>query len=66
MVDYNFGETDDYFLMDVSAQYEIRDGTTLHLWVHNLFDEEYIVSRHPIGPRPGRDRSIMIGLVYAF
>jgi len=51
--DARFGKTDAYFVMDVSAFYRIQDGVKLFAGVQNLFDERYISSRQPEGPRPG-------------
>ncbi len=65
-VDYNFGETDSFLIVDLSARYDMTDQISVSLNVHNLFDEEYLVSRHPIGPRPGRPRSLHLGLSYDF
>ncbi len=66
VVDYSFGETDSFVVVDLSARYDLTDRTSVSVNVHNLLDKEYIVSRHPIGPRPGRSRSVHVGLSYDF
>ncbi|MCE2391061.1 MAG: TonB-dependent receptor [Proteobacteria bacterium] len=63
-LDYNFGKTDDYGIVDLSARYAINERARISANLHNLFDEEYIVSRHPIGPRPGLSRQFRIGFDY--
>ena len=64
--DLTFGETDAYVVLDVSGRYRLTDRAALTLNVYNLADEEYIVSRHPIGPRPGRPRSALVGAELEF
>jgi Fe(3+) dicitrate transport protein len=65
-VDYSFGDTDSFFVVDLSARYDLNEQISISVNVHNLLDEEYIVSRHPIGPRPGRPRSLHVGVSYDF
>ena len=60
--DYRIGKTDSYGIVDLSASVELTDTLTLTGNIHNLFDKAYIVSRHPIGPRPGLPREFRIGL----
>lgn len=64
--DARFGETDRYFVVDVGASWELREGVTLVGGVQNLLDEEYLVSRHPHGPRPGKPRFAHIGLELSY
>ncbi len=63
--DSRFGETDSYFLLDLSAEVEIREGIKLIGGVQNVTDEEYIASRVPHGPRPGQPRFGYLGLELA-
>lgn len=64
--DYNFGETDEYFLLDLSGRIKVSENAALTFNIYNLLDEEYIVSRHPIGPRPGLERTILFGAEVGF
>jgi Fe(3+) dicitrate transport protein len=65
-VNYSYGKTDDYVVVDVSGYREIATGIKLIASVGNLLDEEFIGSRHPAGPRPGRPMTAMAGLEVAF
>ncbi|MDZ7842740.1 MAG: TonB-dependent receptor [Gammaproteobacteria bacterium] len=60
--DARFGKTDSYTVVDVSAHYNLNSNARLFGGVHNLLEEEYIVSRQPLGPRPGRDRTWFVGV----
>jgi Fe(3+) dicitrate transport protein len=60
--DARFGKTDRYFTADASAFYRIFDQVSLIGGVQNAFDDEYIVSRHPHGPRAGQPRFFYGGL----
>ena len=59
--DARFGKTDSYEIVDVSAYYEVKNGVQLFSGINNVFDEEYIVSRQPHGPRPGAPRLWYVG-----
>jgi len=58
--------TDQAWVFDLSAAYELTDSAEVFARVENLGDEEYIVSRRPSGARPGRPRSSFIGVRVAF
>lgn len=60
--DARFGKTDDYWVLDLSGQYQVQKGVRALAGVHNLLDEEYLVSRQPHGPRPGLPRFAYVGL----
>jgi Fe(3+) dicitrate transport protein len=60
--DSRFGKTDSYFVADVAAYYEVKEGVKLLGGVQNLFDKEYLVSRQPHGPRPGMPRFVYVGI----
>ncbi len=64
--DARVGETDSYFVADLSLRYQIKEQTTLFGGVRNLFDREYIASRHPHGPRPGLPRFFNAGIEVHF
>ena len=60
--DARFGKTDSFFVTDLSAFYRPREGVKVFAGVQNLFDETYIVSRQPHGPRPGLPRFVYAGV----
>lgn len=62
----NYGKTDDYFVVDVSTKYKLTDGINAFVNLHNITNQKYIVSRHPIGPRPGRPFAAAIGIETKF
>ena len=62
----NFGKTDAYLVIDISGKYKITDGLNAVINLHNITDEAYIVSRHPIGPRPGKPFSATLGIETRF
>lgn len=64
--DSRVGETDSYFVADLSLRYQIKEQTTIFGGVRNLFDREYIASRHPYGPRPGLPRFVNAGVEVYF
>jgi Fe(3+) dicitrate transport protein len=64
--DARFGMTDAYAIVDLSVHARLREELRLFAGAHNLFDEEYIVSRQPHGPRPGLPRSWFVGMEWAF
>ena len=60
--DARFGKTDSYVVVDLALHYQMRPEARLLAGVHNLFDEEYVASRHPHGPRPGQPLFAYVGL----
>lgn len=64
--DARFGKTDSYWLLDMSAHYEVRRGIKILAGVHNLLNEKYIASRQPHGPRPGAPRMAYAGFELNF
>lgn len=64
--DARFGKTDDFFLVDISAYYQLRKNMRLIGGVNNVFDEEYIASRQPHGPRPGQPLFAYVGAEIEF
>lgn len=59
--DARFGKTDSYEIVDLSAYYDVKTGVQIFGGINNVFDEEYIVSRQPHGPRPGAPRLWYVG-----
>lgn len=64
--DARFGKIDSFFTVDLSGYYELRDGVKVVGGVQNAFDEEYLSSRLPLGPRPGKPRTFYAGLEAQF
>ena len=64
--DARVGETSSYFITDLSLRYQLKEQTTIFGGIRNLFDREYIASRHPHGPRPGLPRFFNAGVEIYF
>ena len=64
--DARFGETDDYWVVDLSGYYQFTKETRLIAGIQNVFDEEYLVSRQPHGPRPGKPRLAYMSVQFDF
>jgi len=64
--DSRFGMTDSYATVDISAYYQFSEKVKLIAGIQNLFDEDYLASRHPHGPRSGRDRFAWGGVQFDF
>jgi Fe(3+) dicitrate transport protein len=62
----NFGKTDAHAVVDVSAFLRLNEKARLIGSVHNLFDEDYVVSLHPTGARPGRPLVALVGVEVNF
>ncbi len=60
------GKMDSFFVMDVTAWYELPVGVNLKLSAKNLLNERYIASRRPQGIRVGLPRIINVGLSYSY
>ena len=59
--DARFGMTDSYKIVDIAAYYDVKKDLQIFTGIQNLFEEEYIVSRQPHGPRPGAPRTWYVG-----
>ena len=66
VADSRVGATDSYFVADFSLRYQLRSGMMLFGGINNLFDREYVASRHPYGPRPGMPRFLNAGVEFRF
>ncbi|MEO0438103.1 MAG: TonB-dependent receptor [Pseudomonadota bacterium] len=51
-------------IVDLSADFALRNRLRLKMIVENLFDESIIVSRRPFGARPNLPRQFKLGLTY--
>ncbi len=60
------GELPQFFIMNVSAWYDMVQNLRINLCVKNLLDERYIASRRPQGIRVGLPRLFTAGLSYRF
>ncbi len=58
--------TDEYIVVDLSGEYQVHENAAIFGLIDNVFDEEYIVSRRPIGPRPGRPLTALAGVKLTF
>ncbi len=64
--DARVGAIDSYIVVDLSGRYHLSEQVLLRASIHNLFDETYMVARHPHGPRPGKPFSALVGLEASF
>lgn len=64
--DARFGKMDDYLIVDLSAHYAVRSDLEIFAKVTNLFEEEYVSSHIPHGPRTGAARLLSTGFTYKF
>jgi Fe(3+) dicitrate transport protein len=64
--DSRFGKIDDQFVVDASLGWRFNKNVRTFSSFKNIFDEKYMVSRQPLGPRPGMPFSMMAGLELNF
>jgi Fe(3+) dicitrate transport protein len=64
--DARFGKTDSYWLLDMGAHYQVKQGIRILAGVHNLLNEKYIASRQPHGPLPGMPRMAYAGFELSY
>jgi Fe(3+) dicitrate transport protein len=64
--DSRFGKNDAYFLLDLTATYDLTERWRLTAGAQNLLDRTYIASRLPHGPRPGHPRFLFAGIQASF
>ena len=57
---------EDYWLYDLSVNYDFSERATLFGGIDNLFDEEYLSTAFGTGLYPGEGRKATIGLRYSF
>jgi len=57
-----FDSTDAIFNLDLIADHQLSDKTTVYFKVENASDETDIIGRHPSGALVQKDRSIYVGL----
>jgi Fe(3+) dicitrate transport protein len=64
--DSRFGKIEDQFVVDAALGWQFNKKVRMFSSIKNLFDEQYMVSRQPLGPRPGMPFSMMAGLEFDF
>ncbi|MFT5387092.1 MAG: Fe(3+) dicitrate transport protein [Candidatus Omnitrophota bacterium] len=65
-LDSRYGKTDEYFVIDLSGEYQVNANARVFANIHNVGDVEYVVSRHPHGPRPGKPFTALAGVELKF
>ncbi len=53
-------------VLDLATSLRVTRHASLYLTINNLTDARYMVSRRPLGARPGRPFHLMVGLKLAF
>lgn len=64
--DARFGKIDGFTLVDLSLHYDWRESCRLFASVNNVFEERYMATRLPHGPRPGAPRLFSVGVDMRF
>ena len=64
--DARFGLLDSFLTIDLSAYYQLREDIEVFITANNLFDETYVTSRIPHGPRAGAPTQYKGGLNFRF
>lgn len=60
------GRIDSLLVFDLSGHYQISENIKLVGGVQNLFEEQKIISRAPLGPRANAPRTIFAGAEFSF
>ena len=58
--------TDSTLIWDLAVEHPIGQKLVLYGRIENLTDEQDIVGRQPYGARPNKDRTLAVGLRFAF
>lgn len=61
-----YERTDPSLIFDLAARFTVGDTMRVFGRVENLTNETGIVSRHPYGARPARDRTVSVGMNFDF
>ncbi|WP_404364943.1 TonB-dependent receptor family protein [Marinobacter sp.] len=59
-------EVDDHTVVDLNGHYEFLPEHLIYGRVENLLDNDYLLSRRPLGARPGIDRTLVLGYKFGF
>jgi Fe(3+) dicitrate transport protein len=60
--DARYGKTNAYFIWDMSAYYMFNENWKIFGGAQNIFNESYVVTRHPYGPRTGAPAFVYVGV----
>jgi Fe(3+) dicitrate transport protein len=63
--DARYGQIDSYFVLDATVGWQFNKSVRMFSNFKNITQEEYMVSRQPLGPRPGLPFSMMAGLEFS-
>ena len=63
--DARYGQIDAYFVLDATVGWQFNKNVRMFSNFKNITQEEYMVSRQPVGPRPGLPFSMMAGLEFS-
>jgi len=53
-----------HVVVDLSSNIRLSENSSVYLTINNLLGSEYMISRRPYGPRPGRPFSVLAGVRY--
>ena len=59
-------KTDDEFIVDISANYQLNNDSQIDPTLENALDEQVIVAKRPFGARPGKPQSLTVGYKLVF
>ncbi|MNL50336.1 TonB dependent receptor [compost metagenome] len=65
-VEANREEIPAYGVVDWTAKYQYEKNGQLYARLDNILDNKYMVSLRPFGARPGKARSVMVGVKHIF
>ncbi|UOF00945.1 TonB-dependent receptor family protein [Bdellovibrio reynosensis] len=65
-VETNRQEIPAYGVMDWTMKYQYQPQGSVYARIDNILDHEYLVSLRPFGARPGKARSLLVGLKHTF
>ena len=63
--DARFGKIDSYFVLDAALGWQFNKNVRMFSNFKNITNQDYMVSRQPLGPRPGLPFSMMAGLEFS-
>jgi Fe(3+) dicitrate transport protein len=66
VADSRFGQIESQFVVDAALGWRFNKNVRTFSSIKNLFDKQYMVSRQPLGPRPGLPFTMMAGLEFNF
>jgi len=57
---------DAYLVLDLAVNYKVKPELAVYGTVDNLLGNEYVVAAQPMGYRPGKPRTVQLGIKYSF